>query len=265
MTVTVPFSDNFERANGPAGSPWELIGLYGTATPTFTILSGAAYLTSGAEDIGLAAVDTGLSDVHWTGDLFMMSGEYACPAFRFGNPNQGLTISFTPGTTANIALWAESIGKLAEASFPLSSGVQYTAEVIVEGVMVTVLIDSTLVFDHDLTGPAAAHNGTKHGVYTWHNAHNADYRRIVVAGITPPIPVAIEGMTLRDRLNQLAGTDGLSSQGAANVWAGTDGLTLMGALNVKAGTDGVPVQGVLNILAGTDGLGKDEAARRIGT
>lgn len=65
---------------------------------------------------------------------------------------------------------------------------------------------------------------------------------------------------LQQRLNELAGTTGLSAQGAANAWAGTTGLALLGALNAKArsrgvigATDTLDLDGVCNKLGVTSG------------
>lgn len=100
---------------------------------------------------------------------------------------------------------------------------------------------------------------------TYFTATEIDFFGTYTGPIGPAIPpAAYAEIPFTARLNELAGTTGLSATGAANVLAGTSGLALQGALNVYAETQGISTQGVLNILAGTTDIAQDEAARRIG-
>lgn len=74
-----------------------------------------------------------------------------------------------------------------------------------------------------------------------------------------------EGIPLGARLNELAGTTGLSPADAANALAGTTGESLTTALNVAAGTTGESLTTALNTLAGTTGEPAAEAARKVGS
>lgn len=83
------------------------------------------------------------------------------------------------------------------------------------------------------------------------------------SGGSYPAP-GYEGIPLAARLNELAGTDGLSATDAANALAGTTGESLTTALNAAAGTTGESLTTALNTLAGTTGEPAAEAARKIG-